>query len=43
MRFRQHQGAAQTRTVQLMLWFGVLVVALRAGVRQRPLPPAEDL
>lgn len=32
MRFRQHQGAAQTRTVQLMLWFGVLVVALTLAI-----------
>ncbi|MDX9844599.1 MAG: M48 family metalloprotease [Aquabacterium sp.] len=32
MRFRQHQGAAQTRTIQLMLWFGVLVVALTLAI-----------
>lgn len=32
MRFRQHQGAAQARTVQLMLWFGVLVVALTLAI-----------
>lgn len=32
MRFRQHQGAAQTRTTQLMLWFGVLVVALTVAI-----------
>lgn len=32
MRFRQHQGAAQTRTLQLMLWFGVLVVALTLAI-----------
>lgn len=32
MRFRQHQWAAQARTTQLMLWFGVLVVALIVAV-----------
>ena len=32
MRFRQHQGAAQARTIQLMLWFGVLMVALTLAI-----------
>ena len=32
MRFRQHQGVAQARTIQLMLWFGVLVVALTVAI-----------
>lgn len=32
MRFRQHQDAAQTRTLQLMLWFGVLVVTLTFAI-----------
>jgi Zn-dependent protease with chaperone function len=32
MRFRQHQSAAQAHTTRLMLWFGVLVVALTLAI-----------